>query len=692
VSEVGKPAPRVDGRLKVTGAAVYAADTPVAHCAYAVIVGSHIARGTATVDDRNAQRAPGVMEVVTSANAPRVATAKSGKGPSDRVLQILQDDRVYYADQPIAVVVADTLEHAQSAAALVTARYAAEPALAQLPQALGAAYVPAAKPPTGPVDSTRGDVDAGLHAAAHRVSETYTTPVQTHNPMEPHATIAVWTGDDRLTVYDSTQYVYGVKGKLAATFGLAPDHVRVIDRFVGGAFGSKGSTWSHVVLAALAARVAGRPVKLVLTRAQMFALVGHRPMTVQTLDLGADRNGVLMAMRHRVVSETSQMDEFVEPSAMATRMLYRCDNVETSHRLVRLDVPTPTFTRAPGEASGEFALESALDELAYACDLDPLELRLRNYAERDGDTNEPWSSKELRTCYQRGADAIGWSTRARAPRATRRGDLLVGLGMATATYPARMMPSNAKVRVTGGRATVQLSTAELGTGTYTILTQIAADALGLALDAVTVELGDTALPEAPVAAGSMTTATAGSAVHAACTRARARLDRGETDVTEQARSEDFAGRKGYSCHAHGAAYAEVEVDEELGRARVTKLVGAYACGKIINPRTSRSQLMGGLVWAIGMTLEETTVRDRRTARNATRDLADYHVAVCADVPDIDVIFVDEVDPHVNVLGSKGLGEIGVCGATAAIANAIYHATGRRVRDLPITVDKLMRPT
>jgi xanthine dehydrogenase YagR molybdenum-binding subunit len=373
-------------------------------------------------------------------------------------------------------------------------------------------------------------------------------------------------------------------------------------------------------------------------------------------------------------------------------MLYQCANVETSHRLVRLDVPTPTFTRAPGEASGEFALESAMDELAYACGLDPVVLRLRNYAERDGDTGEPWSSKELRTCYQRGADAIGWAARSPAVRATRRDGLLVGLGMATATYPARMMPATAKVRVTGERATVQIATAELGTGTYTILTQIAADVLGLPLEAVSVELGDTALPEAPVSAGSMTAATAGSAVHAACLRARARLDAGEREVTEQARSDEFEGRKGFSCHSHGAAFAEVEVDEELGRARVTKLVGAYACGKILNPRTAHSQLMGGLVWALGMTMEEATVRDRRTARNVTRNLADYHIAVNADVPAIEVILVEEDDPHVNVLGAKGLGEVGCCGATAAIANAVYHATGRRVRDLPLSVDKLMRPT
>jgi xanthine dehydrogenase YagR molybdenum-binding subunit len=391
-----------------------------------------------------------------------------------------------------------------------------------------------------------------------------------------------------------------------------------------------------------------------------------------------------------VVSETSRFDEFVEPCAVATRMLYACDNVETSHRLVRLDIPTPTFMRAPGEASGELALESAIDELAYAVGIDPLELRLRNRAERDGDENKPWSSNSLLACYERGAAAIGWSHRDAAPRSMRRGGKLVGLGMATATYPARMLPATARVRVADGHATVQIATAELGTGTYTILSQIAADALGLPIEAIAVEIGDTALPEAPVSAGSMTAASAGSAVHEACIAARAKLAAGAREAVGDAHSEAFAGRAGFSCHAFGAAFAEVEVDDALGEVRVTRLVGAYGCGRILNPRTARSQLIGGLVWAIGFALEEATLRDRRTARNVTRNLADYHLPTAADVPDIEVIVVDEVDPHVNVLGIKGLGEIGNCGATAAIANAVFHATGVRVRDMPITVDKLVR--
>jgi xanthine dehydrogenase YagR molybdenum-binding subunit len=702
---VGAPFDRVDAPAKVTGRADYAADVPVAHVAHAVIVGSAIARGRIeAIETATARRAPGVLAVITHHDAPHAQAEPKEHGPGARVLQLLQDDIVHYADQPIAVVVADTLERAQDAALLLETRYRTEAAVASLVEALGAAYTPKTAGPRGKTDTNRGDAASALFAAPIHVAATYTTPVENHNPIEPHATTAVWQGTDRLTVYDSTQGVAGCRARLAEVFGIPRDNVRVVDHFVGGAFGCKGSPWSHVALAALAARVVRRPVKLVITRQQMFSLVGHRPQTIQNVSLGCGNDGKLVAVRHDVINESSRFDEFVEPSATTARHLYACTNVSTSHRVVRIDAPTPTFMRAPGEASGSFALESAMDELAYAAKLDPLELRLRNYADRDDDENKPYSSKSLRECYRAAAEKFGWARRSPVPRSARTaGGELVGVGMATATYPARTMPASARARIRrDGSVIVQASTQDLGTGTYTILSQVAADALGVPFDAVTLQLGDSALPEAPLSAGSMTAATMGSAVQLVCRQLASELAvigglaglarLGRDELVVELHADVSPQSKAYSCHAFGAQFVEVQVDEELGRARVARMVGAFACGKILNHKTAHSQLMGGMVWALGMALEERTVRDLRTARAVTRDLVDYHVPVNADVPPIDVIFVDEVDPHVNAIGAKGLGEIGITGGAAAIANAIYHATGKRVRDLPITVEQLLPAT
>ncbi len=697
MKSVGTPIDRVDGKQKVTGAAVYAADTPVARVLHAVIVTSSIGRGTINaIDDAAAVKAPGVVAVITPANAPRLPQHKP-KTPQDRVLQLLQDLEIHYQDQPIAVVVADTLEHAQGGAALVRATYGSSAVVAALERALGDAYTPKQAGPAGSADSTRGDLATGLAAGDKRIERTYTTPIENHNPMEPHATIAVWQGDSALTLYDATQGIFGVRKRLAEMFGLPPQQVRVIDRFVGGGFGCKGSPWSHVGLAALAAKAVGRPVKLVVTRQQMFSLVGHRPQTQQHVTLAAKRDGTLTAMRHDVISETSRFDEFLEPSAVATRMLYACDNVATSHKLVRLDIPTPTFMRAPGESSGLFALESAMDELAVELAMDPVALRLKNYADTDGHEKKPYSSKSLRACYTQAAEKFGWHKRTAAPRSMKRGDLLVGWGMASATYPSRQPAASARVELrTDGTALVQVGTQDLGTGTYTVMTQVAADALGLPADKVTFELGDTAFPEGWVSGGSTTAASVGSAVKMACLQAVEKLAAaklaGQSKVVVELKTEEFPARKNYSTHAFGAAFAEVEVDEELAHVRVRRIVGAYAAGTILNPKTARSQLLGGLVWAVGMTLHERTARDPQTARAVTRDLADYHVPVNADIPDLDVIFVSEDDPYVNPIGVKGIGEIGITGATAAIANAIFHATGKRVRELPITLDRLLEVT
>ena len=689
MAEVGKPHDRVDGRLKVTGGAVYAAETPVANVAHAIIVTSLVGGGTLTHTDLAAAKsAPGVLAVLAPRTAPKLPDANRKDTPQDKILQVLQDDKVFYPDQPIAVVVADTLERAQHAASLVRATYDTGKVAVDLATG-GDTYKPEHAGPRGDTDSTRGDVAAGLAAAKFKIAASYSTPVENHHPMEMHATIAVWQGDDHLTLYDSTQGIFGVRERLAATFKHDKNNVRVIDKFVGGGFGSKGSPWSHVVLAAMAAKVAGRPVKLVVTREQMCSLVGHRPVTIQDIQLGCDAGGKLTAVEHEVRSETCRFDEFVEPSAMQTRHLYSCPNLATSHRVVRLDISTPTFTRAPGEATGTYALESAMDELAYAARIDPLNLRLLNYSTMDEQENKPFSSKELRACYQRAATAFGWPRRTMAPRSMRDGTWLVGWGMATATYPARQLPASARAtRRADGTFLVQAGTQDLGTGTYTIMTQIAADALGVPFDKITFELGDTALPETPLSAGSFTASSTGSAVKVACEKLRAAMAGKPGEVTVEHRTEVSKDHDKYAMHSHGAVFADVRVDEDLGIVRVARVVAAYAGGTVLNAKTARSQLIGGIVWSIGMALEEETVRDPRTGRIVTRDLADYHVPVNADVPDIQVMFVDEKDPYVNELGAKGLGELGNTGANAAIANAVFHATGKRVRDLPIRLDKL----
>jgi xanthine dehydrogenase YagR molybdenum-binding subunit len=731
---VGKGIDRVDARLKVTGAAPYAAEIAVANVAHAFIVTSDAARGRiATLDAGAAERTPGVIAVLTHANAPRLPGAGKKSGMIDRVLQVLQDDRVVYADQPIALVVAESLEAAREGAARVAFTMEIEAPQALLDAAMDQAFVPE-KAGRGPAEVRRGDVDAGMKTAAAAVDAVYTTPIENHNPMEMHATIAVWQGDARLTLYDSTQGVFECRRKVAEMFGLPKENVRVISRFVGGGFGCKGSSWSHVTLAAMAARATGRAVKLMVTRPQMFSLVGHRPCTVQRVALGATAQGKLVATRHEVTSETSRIDDFVEPSAAQTAMLYACPNLYTRQSLVRLDVPTPTFQRAPGESTGTFALESAMDELAYALRMDPLALRLANYADQDPGDGKPWSSKSLRECYRQAAARFGWAKRKPEPRSTRQGRSLVGWGMATATYPAHQSASSALARLRAdGTALVQAGTQDIGTGTYTILGQIAADALGIPVERVTVDLGDTAMPETPVSGGSQTASSTGSAVKRACTDLRDKLvamavadagsplhglapgdvtaaagvlvasvdpskrdsyaqvvgRSGESEVAAQFQTQPKEDRKRFSTHSFGAQFVEVAVDEDLPQVRVTRVVSAFAAGRILNAKTARSQFIGGIVWGIGLALTEDTVRDARSARVVTRDLADYHVPVNLDVPAIDVIAVDEDDPHVNEIGAKGIGEIGITGISAAIANAVYHATGRRVRDLPITPDKLL---
>ena len=707
---IGEPLNRVDGALKVTGRAQYSAEWPIADIVYAVIVQSTIARGRVTaIETTQAAATTGVRLVMTADNAPRLPAhgRAAVNPPAGRELSLLQDHAVRYNGEPIALVVADTFEQATYAASLVKATYAAEEPLVDMSAALATAERYDRKILGFIEPSThRGDPDGAMSAAAVAVHAVYTTPLETHNAMEPHATIATWEGD-RLTLYDSTQYVYGAKRVVAKIFGLPEENLVVVSRFVGGAFGSKGSVWSHVVLAAMAARELNRPVKLVLTRRQMFGPVGARPYTVQHVSIGAAADGEIAAITQHVTSSTSTFEDWVESSTLQTRMLYDVPNVATTQSLVRLTLGTPTFNRGPGESSGTFALESALDELAVELRMDPIALRLKNYADRDPETGRPWSSKSLRQCYAAGADRIGWSRRQPAPRSMRDGDELIGLGMATATYPARRLPASARARLMpDGTVSVQAATHELGTGTYTVMTQVAADALGIPIDRVRFELGDSRMPENPISAGSFTVASTGPAVDAAARALRTRLLSLETDPRNVESCRALVARSGqpveatarvqpgpeaqqYSMHSFGAVFVEVGVDPDLGRIRLRRVAGAYGLGRILNAKTARSQLIGGLVYGVSMALFERTAIDPLTGRCLNADLSEYLVPVNADIPDIDVVFVEEDDPHVNPIGVKGLGEIGTTAVTAAVANAVYHATGVRVRDLPISVEKVL---
>jgi xanthine dehydrogenase YagR molybdenum-binding subunit len=699
-------------------------------------VTSTIASGRiSAIDSAAAEKMPGVLAVLTHRNAPRLpagGSAAAGPPAAGRVLNLLQDDKVNYNRQPIALVVADTLEHAADAARRVRVRYQAERATTDFEEAKQQRVIPE-KAKDGPADTSRGNLADGIAAGAAQIDVSYRTPMEHHNPMEPHATIAVWERD-RLTLYDSTQYVAGDRNTVARTLGLTPDKVRVICPYVGGGFGCKGSTWSHVVLAAMAARRVGRPVKLVLERPQMFGPVGGRPNTEQRMLLAAAKDGALTAMRHNVVASTSFQEDWLEASAVVSRRMYAVPNQQTTHRLARLNIGTPTFMRAPGEATGTFALECAMDELAYELKVDPIQLRLRNYAARDPEKNKPWSSNALGECYRIGAERFGWARRDPRPLAMRDGNTLVGMGMACATYPVNRSAARASARILpDGSAVVQSGTQDLGTGTYTVMTQVAADALGLPVDKVRFELGDTALPPAPVSGGSQTVASVAPAVQAAAEAVADKLvalaiaDRrsplagaARDDVSMEngwlflhsapERREPYAAvvarnggraveasadarpegeKEAYSMHSFGAVFAEVHVDADLGEIRVPRIVAAYGVGQLLNEKTGRSQLMGGVVWGVSMALMEQSEYDLRYGRVVNANLAEYLVPVNADIGAIDIVVVPEKDMHVNPLGAKGIGEIGIIGVAAAIANAVYHATGKRVRDLPITLDKLL---
>jgi len=740
-SNIGQPLTRRDGVLKVTGAAKYAADQHPPGMLHAVLAVSSIACGrVARLDVAAAKAHPGVVEVITPANRPPLAQDPDDKpNPLTFRLDLLQNDRVRYAGQPIAVVIAETLEAATEGASLLAPRYEVEPARVGLDAS--ESFVPPFAGPGFPAQAQRGDVEVQLAVAKRTITQTYETAAQYHNPMEPHAIVAAWEGDT-LSIDTPSQGMAMAKARLAGLFGIAPDNIHIRSPFLGGGFGSKGLISGPQILGIIAARVVGRPVKLVLRRDQMFGPVGLRGSTRQTLRLGTDGDGALVALDHHTKTMSSTYDDFFEPASTISQTLYASTAIATSHEGVRTDIGTPQFMRAPGEAPGSAALESAIDEMAQACGMDPLAFRLKNYAEVEPISGKPFSSKALRECYRQGAERFGWQRRPLAPRQMRdRDGLLVGWGVGTATFPAIMFAAQARaVLRQDGSGVMEIGAHDMGQGAWTALAQIAADGLGLDLDQLEFRSGTSDLPDGGMAGGSSHTATAGVAIHNAGADVISQLadlatndehsplfGAGNTGVIarggrlsrrdDESRSESYAdilgragltqiegratagnpnileahGQSDYAMHAHGAVFAEVKVDPELGQIRATRLVGAFAAGRIINPRLVRSQYYGGMIWGVSFALHEQAVVDPRSGRPMNANLAEYHVPVNADVPSLEAILVDEDDPHVNALGIKGVGEIGITGTAGAVANAVWHATGIRLRKFPITLDRLIEP-
>ncbi|HEY6831529.1 MAG TPA: xanthine dehydrogenase family protein molybdopterin-binding subunit [Pseudolabrys sp.] len=734
---IGTATSRVDGIAKVTGAAKYAAEFNVPDMAYASVVGSTIAKGRITrIDASKALQVEGVLDVLTHENRPRMADTdsayKDDVAPDGSPFRPLYDDKIKFTGQPIAVVLAEDSETARFAADLVRVEYEEVAHVTDIYRERDKAVaVKTGETPFSP-PKPRGSAETAFAAAAVRYQGEYYVPIEHHNPMELYASTVMWDGGGKLTVYDKTQGVQNVQRYVCGVFGMNSDDVRVMSAFMGGGFGSGLRPQYEVVLAVLAARALERSVRLVLTRQQMYTL-SYRPAMIQRIELGANAGGTLDAITHDAVTVTSQYEDFYRQETGWSGLLYKCANAKYEHKLARLDLPTSGDMRAPSATTALFALESAMDELAVALKLDPVELRLRCYSDRDQNAGDvPYSSKNLRECYRQGAEAFGWSKRNPEPRSMRDGGDLVGWGMATGVWEALQVPITVRITLTAnGHAEVACATSDIGTGTYTIMAQVTADMLGLPLDSISVKLGDSTLPQAPVEGGSWIAASISNGIVTTSNAIREKLlglankmpnsalagaglddvaladgklvskrdasraisiadvmRHAAVDRVEEEKATTFAQDGKHAHNTHSAVFAEVKVDEQLGVIRVTRIVSAVAAGRILNTKTAHSQVMGGAIWGIGMALHEETQIDHTFGRIMNVNIAEYHVPVNADVHDIDVIFVDEQDTIVNPLGIKGLGEIGIVGVAAAIANAVYHATGIRVRELPITLDKL----
>jgi xanthine dehydrogenase YagR molybdenum-binding subunit len=678
IGTIGAAVDRVEGREKVTGQAKYAYEHVEDEVAYGAIVQSTIARGRILgVDASAALELPGVIAVLSHGNAPRLHEVSDGE------LSILQSGTVSYRGQIVGAVIADSLETARQAERLVRIDYAAEPHDVLLRADHPGLYKPDHVNPNYATDTEQGDFDGAFASAEVTIDCTYQTPAEHNNPMEPHATLAIWE-DGRITIYDSNQGVTSVQNTLAQAFGVEAAAVRVIAPHVGGGFGSKGTPRPHVILAVMASKTVGRPVKVAVTRQQMFHVTGYRTPTIQRMRLGADGDGRLTALSHDAIVQTSTVREFAEQAATPSRMMYAAPHRRTTHRVAKVDLPTPSWMRAPGEAPGMYALEAAMDELAIACGIDPIELRIRNDPEVDPETGRRFSSRNLVACLREGAERFRWAERDPTSGAHREGRWLIGSGVASSTYPARRRPSTARARYEPDDGyTIQIAAADIGTGARTALTQIAADALDVELERIDVQVGDSDFGTAMIAGGSMGNASWGSAVVKACRELRTRMiaegPDGPVEVEVDTRDE-VAADEPLARHGFGAQFVEARVDVDTGEVRVSRALGVFATGRIINAKTARSQFMA---------LHEESIVDVEFGDYLNHDLAGYHVPSCADIEQIDAIWIDEDDPHVNPMGAKGIGEIGIVGTAAAVANAVHHATGIRVRDLPIRPDRLI---
>jgi xanthine dehydrogenase YagR molybdenum-binding subunit len=697
---IGAPMNRVDGPLKVCGRAPYAYEYAGAgQTAYGMIVNAGAATGRIeALDTAAAERAPGVLLVLTHRNTPpqgafRVAgsSVPQGQNRYDFPRPELVDDQVRFHGQAVAFVVAETFEQACAAAALVQVRIAgAGTPRADLGALAGEAYRPARLNADLPTDSLVGDADAAFATAPVQIDATYTTPVQHHNAMEPHASMAVWAGD-QLTLYTSHQSATNAQASVAATLNIPKEQVRILCPYVGGGFGAKLPVCADAVLSALAARQLGRPVKTALTREQTFVNSAHRTGTRQHIRLGAERDGRLTSLAVDVVEHTSTFDEFAEQTVDFVRALYAAPNRRSTHRLVRLDLPTPGTVRAPGEGVGMLGFEAAMDELAHALQMDPIELRLRNEPAVHPEDGRPFSSRSLVACMREGARRFGWTERPAQPGSRSMNGQLVGYGMAAATRNNYIRPARARVRVDAdGQVRVFASMTDIGTGSYTVFTQIAAEALGVPARRVTVELGDSRLPPTPGSGGSFGASSTGTAILDACEKLRPQMKgRGQRVLEAEGSTTPGAEQRAYSHAAHGAHFAEVRVDPTTGEVRLKRMLGVFAAGRILNAKTARSQAIGGLIWGVGSALHEETVIDDRWAFFVNHDLAEYHVPVHADAPSVDAVFLHQLDDKHNPLKIKGVGELGICGAGAAVNNAVFNACGVRVRDYPVTLDKVL---
>ena len=699
---IGEAISRIDGILKVTGSANYSTDFPVKNVAYGFIVKSATASAAITdIDTSQAEKSPGVIAVITYKNALKLASAGNLRGGV-----ILQEPKVNFYGQHIAVVVAETYEQARSASRFVKVVYQKSDAMVDFDK-----HMEEAAAPRQNRSSSRGDFDAAFNSAEYKIDFTYQTPVHHHHPMEPHATIAAWEGD-KLILYNASQVVNGVQNAMATVFGLKPENVRVITPHVGGGFGSKGSAWPHVVLASMAAKIVNRPVKLALTRQNMFNSVGLRQRNVQHLRMAANADGKIIAIAHETTTHCATTAEFVEPCGANSSLMYDVPNARIGYRVLPMNVIVPTFTRAPGESTGSFALESAIDEMAYGLKMDPIQFRLKNISMTDPSNGKPFSSRATAEALKKGAEMFEWGRRKQEPRQQRKGEYLVGYGVSIGAYPARQSASSAIVKLTRSgndvKASVELGASDLGTGTYTIVAQTAADTLGLPLTMVAVKIGDSSLPPAAGSVGSIGAASSCNAVSEACAKAMDELQ-AKTDrkwlvaptiaqLMEAANVNEYQTRvdakppqdaSKYSSHAFNANFSEVWVNELTGQVRVPRHVAVTGAGKIMNAKTARSQIIGGCVWGIGMALTEGSILDSRWGNFVTRTFNDYHIPAHLDIGKIDVAFIPEEDHVVNKLGIKGVGEVGIVGVAAAVANAVFNATGKRVRDLPITPDKLL---